>query len=99
MDLGLWPFVPTAKLVCPLDTWIARIARNLRLTRRKSPGFAMALDVTESLRAFDAEDPLKYDFALCHLGIALDCPSRREPARCAPCAVRPMCLHWQEARA
>jgi hypothetical protein len=38
----------------------------------KSPGLAMALDITKTLKQFDPEDPIKYDFALCRLGMLRD---------------------------
>ncbi len=69
IDFGLWPELQPAKLIIPLDTHIARVAQRLRLTRRKSPGLPMALDITENLKRFDAADPVKYDFALCRLGM------------------------------
>ena len=38
-----------------------------------------------ALRRFDREDPAKYDFALCHMGMLQRCPSRRDPVRCEGC--------------
>lgn len=58
-----------AKLIVPLDTHVVRIARQLGLTRIKQPNWRMAKEVTRRLRAFDSEDPVKYDFALCRLGV------------------------------
>jgi uncharacterized protein (TIGR02757 family) len=68
-DLGVWTRVPPAKLIVPLDTHIVRVGRLLRLTRYKSPGWPMAREITASLRAIDPDDPVKYDFALCHLSM------------------------------
>ncbi len=73
LDLGVWTRVPPAKLVVPLDTHVIRVGRCLRLTRYASPGWAMAQDITSSLRQFDADDPVKYDFALCHIGMMNAC--------------------------
>ena len=42
----------------------------------------------------DPRDPVKYDFALCHLGVSRECPSRRDAAKCARCVVRDVCRHW-----
>lgn len=70
IDLGLWKGVPADRLVIPLDTHIARISRCLGLTSRKSQDWKTAVEITESLKKIDPEDPLKYDFALCHHGIA-----------------------------
>jgi uncharacterized protein (TIGR02757 family) len=69
IDLGLWRDIPPAKLIIPLDTHVARVARGLGLTRLKSPGLPMALDITSALKQFDPEDPVKYDFALCRWGM------------------------------
>lgn len=75
IDFGIWNFIPPARLVIPLDTHIARIGTCLGLTTRKSRDWKMAEEITESLRRFDPEDPLRYDFALCHQGIMGLCTS------------------------
>jgi uncharacterized protein (TIGR02757 family) len=69
LDLGVWTRVPTAKLIIPLDTHVIRVGRHLKLTRYASPGWAMARDITASLRELDPVDPVKYDYSLCHLGM------------------------------
>ncbi|MDD5558855.1 TIGR02757 family protein [Candidatus Methylomirabilis sp.] len=69
IDFGIWAEVSSAKLIVPLDTHVARIARQLGLTRIKQPNWRMAKEVTRRLRAFDPDDPVKYDFALCRLGV------------------------------
>ena len=69
IDFGIWTEVSPAKLIMPLDTHVARIARRIGLTKMKQANWRMAQEVTRRLRAFDPEDPVKYDFALCRLGI------------------------------
>lgn len=69
IDTGAWRSVPASKLVVPLDTHVIRLGRCLRLTRRASPGWQMAQEITRALRACDPDDPVKYDFALCHAGM------------------------------
>ena len=69
LDLGVWTRVPPAKLIIPLDTHVIRVGRHLKLTRYASPGWAMARDITASLRRLDPLDPVKYDYSLCHLGM------------------------------
>jgi uncharacterized protein (TIGR02757 family) len=69
LDLGLWNFIPPSKLVIPLDTHIYQIARTLKLTRRKSPNWKMAREITDQLKLLDPKDPVKYDFALTRIGI------------------------------
>ena len=77
VDFGQWQRVPAAKLIVPLDTHVIRVGRCLRLTRYASPGWKMAADITASLRELDPLDPVKYDFSLCHLGMADECGFNR----------------------
>lgn len=69
LDFGLWSEIPASKLVIPVDTHIARISRELSLTKRKNVSWAMAEEITERLKEFDPLDPVKYDFAICHIGM------------------------------
>ena len=79
----------------PVDTHIHKLGRNLGFTRRKGATWKAAEDITAALRRFDPEDPVKYDFALCHLGMLQRCPSRRDPVRCEGCGIIEVCRHWQ----
>ena len=97
VDLGLWPVDP-ALLVIPVDTHVQRIAQNLWLTRRRDASWRTAEEITSSLRRFDPRDPVKYDFALCHLGISRRCPSRRDPDLCGECVLRTVCRRWVSSR-
>ncbi|MBI5211753.1 MAG: TIGR02757 family protein [Nitrospirae bacterium] len=82
IDFGIWKGIPKNKLIIPLDTHIARISKCLSFTKRKSQDWKMAVEITESLKEFDSEDPLKYDFALCHQGISRVCSK----ANCKECS-------------
>jgi uncharacterized protein (TIGR02757 family) len=73
LDLGIWTHVSPARLIVPLDTHVIRVGRCLKLTRRTSPGWPMALDITRGLRALDPGDPVRYDFSMCHLGMMNAC--------------------------
>jgi uncharacterized protein (TIGR02757 family) len=84
IDFGLWRAVEPGKLVIPLDTHILRVGQCLGLTARKAAGWATAREITASLRALDPEDPLRYDFALCHQGISGVCAS----SKCAGCEIK-----------
>ena len=90
LDLGVWSRVSPAKLVVPLDTHVIRVGRCLQLTRYTSPGWAMARDITASLRVLDPDDPVKYDFSLCHLGMMNACGFNR-PQKDTQCPLRGMC--------
>ena len=87
IDLGLWEQIPPSKLIIPLDTHIYRISRCLELTQRKSADWKTAQDITRSLRKMDPDDPLKYDFALCHLGISGLCRGKKSLTGCSFCAL------------
>ncbi len=91
VDLGAWPGVPRSALVVPLDTHVARIARHLRLTRRTDMTWRTAEEITESLRRLDPEDPVRFDFVLCHLGMSGACPLRSDPACCEVCQLSAAC--------
>ncbi len=83
IDFGLWKGIARESLVIPLDTHIWRISRCLGLTGRRSQDWKTAVEITEGLKRLDPEDPLKYDFALCHQGIAGLCnPCGGERHRC-----------------
>jgi uncharacterized protein (TIGR02757 family) len=73
VDPGVWTRVPAAKLIVPLDTHVIRVGRCLRLTRYVSPGWKMAADITASLRRLDPDDPVRFDFSLCHVGMMNAC--------------------------
>jgi uncharacterized protein (TIGR02757 family) len=90
LDLGVWTRVPPSKLIVPLDTHVIRVGRCLQLTRYTSPGWRMAEDITASLRKFDPDDPVKYDFALCHIGMMNACGFNRAQAD-SQCPLRGAC--------
>jgi len=90
VDFGLWKFISPSRLVIPVDRHIARMAALLGLTRRKSPDWKMALEITRTLRSLDPEDPVRYDFALVRPGITGQCTSQTRE-NCPSCILRDMC--------
>jgi uncharacterized protein (TIGR02757 family) len=86
VDLGLWTRISPSALVLPLDVHLWRLARCLRLTRYATPGWKAAEEATGALRRLDPEDPLRFDFALCRLGMLARCP---RPADARPCSACP----------
>jgi uncharacterized protein (TIGR02757 family) len=90
-DLGLWTFVDPAKLVMPVDTHIHRIATFLGLNDRKSADWKAARLLTDKLAKFDRGDPVRYDFALCRLGILDLCSRKRRRENCDVCMLREVC--------
>ena len=94
VDLGIWHGVDPSVLLIPVDTHIHKLSRNLGLTKRDDVSWRTATEITTALAELDADDPVKYDFSLCHMGMLRRCPSRRDAARCEGCPVKPVCRHW-----
>jgi uncharacterized protein (TIGR02757 family) len=90
VDFGLWRFISTSRLVIPVDRHIARMAELLGLTSRRLGDWKMALDITDSLRLLDPDDPVRYDFALVRPGILGECSSK-EKGDCHSCPLREVC--------
>jgi uncharacterized protein (TIGR02757 family) len=84
VDLGVWTRVNTSRLIVPLDTHVIRLGRCLRLTQYTSPGWRMAADITHTLRSLDPNDPVRFDFSLCHVGMMGGCGfgEKRGSAQC-----------------
>ena len=90
-DLGLWTFVDPAKLVMPLDTHVHRIATFLGVSNRKTADWKAARRLTTRLARLNAADPVRYDFAICRLGILDLCSRRRRKENCDVCLLRDVC--------
>jgi uncharacterized protein (TIGR02757 family) len=72
VDFGIWQKIKPAQLLIPLDVHVERVARRFGLLERKQTDWLAVLELTENLRAFDPDDPVKYDFALFGLGVIGD---------------------------
>jgi len=69
VDFGIWTRISPAQLVCPCDVHVERVARTLGLITRPKADWQTALELTSALRKLDADDPVRYDFALFGLGV------------------------------
>lgn len=69
VDFGLWKSIAPHQLICPLDVHVGRVARSLGLLTRKANDWNAALELTTTLRSFDPDDPVKYDYALFNMGL------------------------------
>ncbi|MCU0390471.1 MAG: TIGR02757 family protein [Thermoflexibacter sp.] len=69
VDFGIWEHISPSILICPLDVHVERVARKLKLLTRKQTDWAAAEELTNNLKVFDPQDPVKYDFALFGLGL------------------------------
>ncbi|MDD3467892.1 MAG: TIGR02757 family protein [Campylobacterales bacterium] len=69
LDMGLWDGeVSRSDLILPLDTHTFNVSKRLGLLDRKSYDLRSAILITQKLREFDKDDPIKYDFALYRIG-------------------------------
>lgn len=89
-DLGLWA-LPIEKLVIPVDTHVLRVAKMIGLTHRTDGSWRTAQEITRNLAHVDPTDPVRYDFALAHLGISGRCKAQHVPSVCTPCPLRECC--------
>ncbi len=69
VDFGIWKTHNSAHLSCPLDVHSGNVARKLKLLKRKQNDLQAVIELDNTLRSFDAKDPVKYDFALFGLGV------------------------------
>ncbi|MDD2366421.1 MAG: TIGR02757 family protein [Desulfuromonadaceae bacterium] len=90
IDLGIWKGISPAQLIIPVDTHISRISRYLGFTERKSADWRMAQEITATLKGIDPDDPVKYDFALAHLGISAGCDGTNLDL-CESCSIASVC--------
>jgi uncharacterized protein (TIGR02757 family) len=69
VDFGIWNTISPSLLSCPLDVHSGNVARKLKLLKRKQNDAKALAELDTSLRKLDAQDPVKYDFALFGLGV------------------------------
>ena len=68
VDFGIWESIRPNQLMMPLDVHTGNVARKLGLLERKQNDWKSVIELTERLRAFDSEDPVRFDFSLFGLG-------------------------------
>jgi len=69
VDFGIWNNIKPSQLTMPLDVHVERVARQLNLIKRKQRDWQTTLELTKALSELDADDPVKYDYALFGLGV------------------------------
>lgn len=72
VDFGIWKTIKPSQLICPLDLHVQRTAIKFGLLQREQSDWKAAIELTENLKRFDKNDPVKYDFALFGLSIMPD---------------------------
>lgn len=68
VDFGLWNAIPASALMLPLDVHTGDVARAYGLLARKQNDWKAVEEITAVLRQMNAEDPIRYDFALFGIG-------------------------------
>jgi uncharacterized protein (TIGR02757 family) len=91
VDFGIWGGIPARRLVVPTDTHVHRIARRIALTRRRTADWRAAREITDAFARFDPDDPVRFDYALCRIGILDICRPRPADSLCDDCPVQAGC--------
>jgi uncharacterized protein (TIGR02757 family) len=88
IDFGIWDFISKSDLVIPLDTHLFKIGRCQGWTAQKAQNWKAAREITDALKRVAPEDPLRYDFVLCHaIGISGQCSGARNPSCAKRCVL------------
>lgn len=69
VDVGIWHFMSKSELYIPLDVHVGNVSRQMGLLTRKANDFKAVLELTNNLKKFCPEDPIKYDFAMFGYGV------------------------------
>ena len=69
VDFGIWDCIPQSELLIPLDVHVARVSREMGLLTRNSNDFKAVIELTDNLKKFNPEDPVRYDFATFGYGV------------------------------
>lgn len=69
VDVGIWDFINPSELYIPLDVHVGRISRQMGLLSRNANDFKAVVELTNKLKEFCPEDPVKYDFAMFAYGV------------------------------
>lgn len=72
VDFGIWKSIKPSLLCLPLDVHTGNVSRTLLLLNRKQNDWQAVQEITEVLRQFDPNDPVKYDFSLFGIGVNKD---------------------------
>lgn len=69
VDFGEWTRIPMSALYLPLDVHAGEMGRALGLLDRRQNDWRAVEQITGALRAYDAADPVRFDFALFGAGM------------------------------
>ncbi len=69
VDFGLWQRLSPSDLMIPLDVHVYKVAKSLGLIKREKSDWMAVEELTAVLKKMDADDPVKYDYALFSMGV------------------------------
>ena len=69
VDFGIWRKIKPSQLYIPLDVHTGNVGRELGLLTRKQNDWKAVTELTNVLKKFDENDPIKYDFAMFGMGV------------------------------
>lgn len=69
VDFGLWKTIKPSELIIPLDVHVQRVATKYGLLDRKQADWKAAVELTEILKSWEPNDPVKHDFSLFIIGV------------------------------
>lgn len=72
VDFGIWKNISPSVLSIPLDVHTGNIGRKLGIIQRKQNDWKTVIEMDNTIRKMDPNDPAKYDFALFGLGVSGD---------------------------
>ncbi|MBN1786895.1 MAG: TIGR02757 family protein [Sedimentisphaerales bacterium] len=90
VDTGLWKGIDKSRLIVPVDVHMGRLSKIIGLHRRKTVNLKAAVEITAGFAQICPKDPVKYDFAMCRIGILEDCTGRKNPY-CPSCELAGFC--------
>jgi uncharacterized protein (TIGR02757 family) len=94
VDSGLWEKIDKAKLIVPVDVHMGRLSKIIGLHCKKTYNLKTAIQVTNGFAEISPDDPVKYDFALCRIGILENC-SGKPNKYCPECELAEFCHRKQ----
>ncbi|OQA04180.1 MAG: hypothetical protein BWY69_00082 [Planctomycetes bacterium ADurb.Bin401] len=90
VDAGLWTKIDKKKLIVPVDVHMGRLSRIIGLHNKQTYNMKTAIEITKGFAEVSHEDPVKYDFALCRIGILENCTGKANKY-CPECELAEFC--------
>lgn len=90
VDAGLWKRTDKSKLIVPVDVHIGRLSKIVGLHSKKTINLKTAIEITNGFAVISPQDPVKYDFSLCRIGILENC-SGKHNKYCPQCELADFC--------